>query len=323
MKSAERKEDKRVRAWFLTVPADGQKGVNRQELEAALKKYTAVAGQLEKSESGYLHWQTVVVHANPIRFSTLKKKLPTAHIEECKDVPASYQYCTKTATRVAGATPLIKGNWSELSKPKSAGERTDLAKLREIIMSSMISLDDLLLEHPHAWKYERMCRALIAARDRKRFSENREDLKVKVYFGATGSGKTRAALAESDASETCRITAYGTGAFDSYSGEHAIVLDEFRGQIDVGLLLNILDVYPMSLPARYENKPAGYKNVVICSNLAPWEWYEDIDTVTKKALFRRLTEVHMFSEDFSSKQLSKEELYEHLEAPVSTVNAPA
>lgn len=141
MKSAERKKDKRVREWMLTVPADGQKGVKRQELEAILDKYSAYAGQLEKGESGYLHWQIVIANENPIRFSTLKNKLPTAHIEVCKDVPASYRYCTKKDTRVPGETPLIKGDWDKLSKPKNAGERTDLSELRELITSTNIGLD--------------------------------------------------------------------------------------------------------------------------------------------------------------------------------------
>ncbi|WP_445293067.1 hypothetical protein [Corynebacterium sp. KPL2825] len=34
-----------------------------------------------KGKSGYLHWQIYLSHDQPIRFSTLKNKLPTAHLE--------------------------------------------------------------------------------------------------------------------------------------------------------------------------------------------------------------------------------------------------
>lgn len=296
-------KEKRVREWFLTVPASGDKSVSREDLEKAFSPYESYAGQKEKSESGFVHWQILLRHSQPIRFSTLKRKIPAAHLEPVKDLKASYQYCLKEKTRVPGETPLIKGEWSELIKPKQPGKRSDIDELRETIMSTEISLDQLLLEHENAWKFERMARSLIAARDRKRFSQNRTNLQVKVFFGETGSGKTRSALELFPAEEICRITSYGSGAFDSYAGQKVLFLDEFRGQIPIGTLLNILDIYPMSLPARYENKPAGYTSVLICSNLHPMEWYPNIDTVTKEALARRISEAYFFKKDFTQEKV--------------------
>ena len=289
----------RVRDWILTVPADGSNGVSRQELTKALEPYSDYAGQLEKGEgTGYLHWQIVVHHAEPVRFSTLRNKLPTAHLEPARDLADCYRYCTKEKTRVPDTFPLIKGDkWADLIKLKAPGTRSDLKELRSEILGSTVTLDELILTHPTAWQFERMCRALIEARDRKRFARQRKELNVRVFYGSTGTGKTSTALDLHDPEDICRVTSYGSGTFDSYAGHPVLILDEFRGGIPIGTLLNILDVYPMNLPARYGDKPAGFDTVYICSNLHPSEWFKDLDTVTLNALFRRFTELREFNAD--------------------------
>lgn len=308
MKMKGSSKEKRVREWFLTVPADGQKAVSREQLEKALSPYELYAGQKEKAESGYLHWQILLRHSQPVRFSTLKRKLPTAHLEPVKDLSASYRYCLKEKTRVPGEIPLIKGEWNDLIRPKEQGKRSDLMELRELVISTTITFDELLLEHEAAIKFIPMLRELIAARDRKRFKEARENLQVRVFYGETGTGKSQSALNLFPDEENCRVTSYETGAFDNYQAQKVLILDEFRGDIAINTLLNLLDKQKMELPARYSNKPAGYEEVIICSNLSPLEWYPDIDTVTKKALLRRLHEVYYFSEPGVSEKVDLREI---------------
>ena len=56
--------------------------MHREEIEEALEQYSYI-GQLEEGEGGsYRHWQLLIDgNTSPIRFSTLKNKLPTAHLE--------------------------------------------------------------------------------------------------------------------------------------------------------------------------------------------------------------------------------------------------
>lgn len=70
-----------------------------------------------------------------------------------------------------------------------------------------------------------------------------------------------------------------------------LILDEFDGSMDFGTLLNILDRYPMRLPARYSDKWAAFSEVWVVSNLPLTEFYPEIQRLEKprwKALLRRL-----------------------------------
>lgn len=196
-------------------------------------------------------------------------------------------YVTKKDTRVPGEHPLAKG---EITLSEQ-GKRSDLEELREIILAGSMSLDELIIDHPLAASYTRMCQALIRARDAKKWkNELRLDLRVTVIFGETGTGKTRTLYQDNQFKDVCRVTHYGSGKFDHYSGHSILALDEFAGQIPIQELLTLCDIYPLELPARYEDKIAAYQDVYILSNTPPWEWY-DCKVSLKKALSRRFTEV--------------------------------
>lgn len=284
----------RSRTWILTVPAQGNHSYSREEIKVALEPYDSFLGQLEKGESGYLHWQILLVHKHAIRFSTLKKALPGVHLEPKRgSMQQAVAYVTKKDTRVVKEKPLAKG---EISTSEQ-GKRSDLDELREIVLTGSMSLDDLIIDHPLAASYTRMCQSLIRARDAKKWkNELRLDLKVTVIFGETGTGKTRTVYQNNELKNVCRVTHYGSGKFDHYSGHRILALDEFAGQIPVQELLTLCDIYPVELPARYEDKIACYQHVYILSNTPPWDWY-DCDVSLKKALSRRFTEVIRLDEE--------------------------
>jgi hypothetical protein len=55
--------------------------------------------QEEKSESGTAHLQGCFKHRNPIDFASVKKNMPRAHLEPCKNWNKSVLYCSKLETR--------------------------------------------------------------------------------------------------------------------------------------------------------------------------------------------------------------------------------
>lgn len=59
-----------------------------------------------------------------------------------------------------------------------------------------------------------------------------------------------------------------------YKGEDVIIFDEFNSGISIQSMNNILDCYPLTLPARYTNKQACYTKAYIISNLPLIEQYE-------------------------------------------------
>lgn len=300
----------RKRDWFISCPADGKSGVSREEITSKLASYDSYVGQLERGKDGYLHWQVYLSHAQPIRFSTLKNALPTAHFEPRRGtVRQAVDYVTKEKTRVKGELPLAKG---EIDFKESQGQRSDLEELREEIMSSNCKLSSLLASNESAWKFERQCRALIEARNAETWGRKMRDIQVKCFFGATGTGKTRSALESADWADIYRATHYNTGAFDGYDAHDVLVLDEFRGQLPVSQLLTMSDPYPCKLPARYADRQAAYTSLYLLSNDGPWDWYPSAKEETKRALCRRFTEVREFTSLGESRVLEKEEVLERM-----------
>lgn len=311
----------RSRRWMLTVPAEGEKGVSRTEIEDALEPYASYLGQMEQGEGGYLHWQVLVVHDQPIRFSTLKRKLPTAHLETARDLVKCVAYVQKEDTRVEDERPLVKG---VIEAGPGQGHRSDLDDLRARILDGQETVDDLLMGDTTAWRHGRMTADLVAARDRARLGAGTRNVEVRVIFGDTGTGKTSAAIEGLQAlGSVCRVTHWGAGAFDGYDGQDGIIFDEFAGQPSLSELLTWLDVYPVDLPARYRSRPAGYERVVLCTNTPPWNWYRHAPKVQRAALARRLDVVEEWAGTWDNVTVTywdKAQVLEKMTADVNIAN---
>ena len=86
----------RSRSYFLTINNPESNELPQDSLE----KYAV--WQREKGENGTEHLQAVVHFSNAVSFSKVKKLYPTAHIEVCKDLNSSIEYCQKDDTRIDG-----------------------------------------------------------------------------------------------------------------------------------------------------------------------------------------------------------------------------
>ncbi len=84
----------RARGWCLTINT-----YNTQDIQD-LKNCSAqtVVFQSEKGASGNNHLQCVIYFKNSRVFRTIKTMFPTAHIEQCRNLQASVEYCSKNAT---------------------------------------------------------------------------------------------------------------------------------------------------------------------------------------------------------------------------------
>jgi len=111
-----------------------------------------------------------------------------------------------------------------------------------------------------------------------------------VYWGRTGTGKSRRAWEEAgmDAYTKDPNTKFWCG----YNGQRNVVLDEFRGRIDVSHLLRWLDRYPVNVEIKGSSVPLCAERIWITSNLDPRTWYPELDEETVLALVRRLNITH-------------------------------
>jgi len=110
--------------------------------------------------------------------------------------------------------------------------------------------------------------------------------KVKVYWGATGVGKSRRAWEEAGFDSYPKDPR--TKFWDGYSGQERVVIDEFRGGIDIAHVLRWFDRYPVVVEVKGSSVVLKAKEIWITSNLSPDLWYPELDLATKEALLRRL-----------------------------------
>ena len=258
--------------------------MSRKEIEEALASYNYL-GQLEEGEEdGYRHWQLLIDGGkSPIRFSTLKNKLPTAHLEPRRGpMQQAVEYVTKETTRVTGEPRLEHGI---IRHSDEKGRRKDVEVVREAILEKGLSADEVFLQIPEAAHMTLFVEKLISARDRSRHTKPRQ-IEVIWLYGPPGTGKTSLAVELGDTSYY-RVTDY-KNPFDGYMGEETLILDEFDGEMRLSTLLNILDFWPTTLPARYTNKTARFNQVVLVSNEAPWTFYTWEPLSRRRALARRI-----------------------------------
>lgn len=111
-----------------------------------------------------------------------------------------------------------------------------------------------------------------------------------VFWGRTGSGKSMRAFNE--ASVECYVKDPLTKWWDGYGTEEDVVIDEFRGIINIAHLLRWTDRYPVRLETKGGSVVSNFKRIWITSNLDPREWYPEADNETKLALLRRLNITH-------------------------------
>lgn len=95
-------------------------------------------GQLEKGEEGTVHLQAAIGYENAVRFSTIKKVVPQAHIENSKCGGSAAAYCCKDDSRVGethrfGIPP---------DKPKTKKERRQEHTKMLLEKGALQALDD-------------------------------------------------------------------------------------------------------------------------------------------------------------------------------------
>jgi len=102
----------RATCWALTI--NNPTEADEECIALARQKGWKVDGQMERGESGTLHYQ-IMLKTPQVRFSAVKKAFPRAHIEQARKPVALAQYVHKVETRVG---ELAKGDelYPSLSK---------------------------------------------------------------------------------------------------------------------------------------------------------------------------------------------------------------
>ena len=240
-------------------------------------------GQLELSnDTELLHWQFVVYTVRKQRLSFVNRIYKSAHVEVSRS-SAVDQYVWKEDTRVEdtcfeiGLRPMrrnVSTDWDSIWNDAKNGKILDIpADVRIRCYSTLRRIEKDFMEPLPIEK------------------------QVDVYWGSTGTGKSRRAWSEAG------FTAFpkdpNTKFWDGYNGHEFVVIDEYRGNISISNLLRWFDRYPVCVEVKGGAIVFRATRIWITSNLHPRDWYPTLDSETYQALERRLAITH-FSVPFIS-----------------------
>lgn len=253
--------------WLLTVP---ENDFNPTTLHTDL---SWCKGQLEEgSETGYRHWQIICAFKSKKSLSSVKKIFGDKCHGELSRSEAANDYVHKEETACPG-TRFELG-----SKPIRRNSKVDWESVWTAAQSgNIISIP----AHVRITSY-RTIRAISSDYSRPIPMER----ECKVFWGKSGTGKSRRAWGEAGMEAYCKDPR--SKFWDGYQVEENVVIDEFRGGIDISHLLRWLDRYPVRVEIKGSSRPLLAKRIWITSNVRPEQWYPDLDADTLEALMRRL-----------------------------------
>ena len=304
------KTDTQSRSWIMTQSAEK---ITYDDFIKAMSSYVYIGQEEEGKEKnekgqGYRHYQIYIENPTPIRFSTLKAKLPNCHLEQRKGTrKEAYDYCTKPETRIGE----IFGN-GDINVHEEQGKRSDIIAIRQMIVDG--ATDEEILEAYPA-QYFKYYKNVDMLRQLHIRSDSKEWKKIKVIYisGETRSGKTRYVMESHKPDEIYRTTDFEFGWIDGYRGEKILVLDEFRSSLKISELLDMTDGYIERIRGRNYPRQVCYDTVYIISN---WKLSEQYPNIQKdkpadwQAFLARIDEVYEFDKNGVKKEIKlKEEKY--------------
>lgn len=250
--------------------------------------------------TGTPHLQGYFEMKNAKTESALRKKLPGIHITVAKgDALQNRDYCGKGQQSkeeweklgANGPNYGLNAAVNEYGTAKEQGKRNDIETAMRLIKEGKSDLE-LFEQCPGvAFKYPKGCEKYRLLLEKKDNKWKKKD--IRIYWGTTRTGKTRSAMDEFP--DACRLCSGNTGLwFTGFDGEKQVIIDEFRGQIPIGQLLNYTDGYPCVVPLHGSQRRFHPDVIIFTSNVNPKEWYPNCDTASRDAFFARVTEIKVF-----------------------------
>ena len=268
-------KDTQSRKWLLTFNNPLDKGLDHEAIKAILSDmkptvYWVMSDEIGEEKTPHTH--LFFTCSSPMRFSTVKRCFPAAHLDNargaCEEIRAYVLKIGKWEIDPKGETRLdnTQEEWGTMPIEQQ-GQRNDLAELYNMIESGMSNFQIISQNPDHILQIDKLERVRQTIREEAAKNEFRH-LSVTFVQGETETGKTRRVMEQHGYENVFRVTNYQRGCYDGYRGQDVIVFEEFSSSIKIQEMLNLLDGYPVELPCRYVNKIACYTTVYLISNIS-------------------------------------------------------
>lgn len=268
-------------------------------------------------KDGTYHTHVYAVFSAPVRFSTLRKRFTSAHIEKAISTHSSniayVEKSGKWAHSEKGLTTVPNTLEEYGTRPTdSNGSNALLCELYELIKDGKSNFEILEANADLIKYFDKFDRIRLTLNTEK-YKKCWRDLEVTYIWGKTGAGKSRHVMETYGYENVFRVTDY-THAWDTYEGQDVVVLEEYSSSFQIQKLLNYLDGYPLKLEARYSDKTACYTKLYIISNISLEEQYPNIRDEQRevwKAFLRRISKVMYFKDSSNIIHYDSVEQYLH------------
>ena len=231
----------------------------------------------EVGDSGTPHLQGTVIWKNAKTESAARKALSGCHVEVCKDLQASIEYCKKDGNVTErGTAPMSKKDkavvcgqaeqdrWMNIRHAAEEGRLEDIP-------------DQIRFMHYKCINYHREQGRL------KRKLEDTEE-QHEWYWGPSGTGKSRKARTENPEAYLKNCNKW----WDGYSDQDIVLIEDFDKKHDVlGHHMKIwADRYPFN--AEIKGGSTGNirpKKIVVTSNYHPehiWSAAQDLEPILRR-----------------------------------------
>ncbi len=298
----------RSRKYQMTINNPAEHGWNHEAIRKEIKDkwdnviYYCMCDEIGNEEKT-MHTHVFIQFKNPVYFSSIMKVFPAMHIEDARGTAKENRdYIRKEGKyeNTEKAETNLKETFEEYGELplEGQGRRNDMRELYMMLKDGYSNTQIMERNPDNILNLHSIDKARLEIQSEQFGSVRRLDLMVIYVCGSTGVGKSRDILDKHGDTDVYRITDY-KNPFDTYSGENVLVFEEFRSDIQIGSMLNYLDIYPVKLPARYNNKQACYKFVYIVSNWKLEDQYRNVQREqpeTYEAFLRRIKKVRIYSQ---------------------------
>ncbi len=276
----------RSKNWCFTLNSPDAEKVTRLRLKLAgrgVGHMTYLILQTERGESGTVHIQGYVEFDRRMRLPALRQWLDGAHFEVRRGTAAQASaYCEKEDSRVAG----LHGSWGVMKPPRGRPK----GQFSEAVMAMAddgMDISEVEDKFPVAYVQFRDRLEDFAIRQK---GTRRWAMQVDVFVGVSGVGKSFTADQENPGAYYVPWPTGGRWWWPGYRGEECVIMDEFRHQIKMDVMLKMLDRYDWMLESKGRNFKFVSRKIVITTNIDPKDWYAGVDRDVKEPLRRRIRE---------------------------------
>ena len=254
-------------------------------------------------KDGTLHTHVYAVFKNPVRFSTLKNRFPSAHIERAVSThAANIDYVRKegkwkNTDKSATSLPNTVEEWGECP-PEAQGSDPHFDELYSYIKEGLSNYE-ILERDPSFLRHLNDIDRVRLAIQQEEYRATWRSLSVTYIYGRTGAGKSRYVMEMYGYEKVFRVTDY-VHPWDTYMGQDVVVFEEFSSSFPVQKFLNYADGYPLKLEARYTDKQACFTKLYIISNIPLEKQYPNVKDEQPQiwdAFLRRIHRVMWFKDE--------------------------